>query len=49
MPPPPAPAIKDEPVDPLQMDIDEDELEYEPDRLNEEVSDWRNGLHFMIN
>jgi symplekin len=32
-----APVVKDEPVDPLQMDIDEDELEYEPDRLNEEV------------
>jgi len=31
------PAIKDEPVDPLQMDIDQDEIEYEPDRLNEEV------------
>ena len=29
--------IKDEPVDPLQMDIDQDEIEYEPDRLNEEV------------
>ncbi|KAJ7281804.1 Symplekin tight junction protein C terminal-domain-containing protein [Mycena rebaudengoi] len=33
-----APVVKDEPVDPLQMDIDEDELEYEPDRLNEELS-----------
>lgn len=31
------PAVKDEPVDPLQMDIDEDEIEYEPDRLNLEV------------
>jgi symplekin len=29
--------VKDEPVDPLQMDIDQDELEYEPDRLNQEV------------
>ncbi|KAG7093905.1 hypothetical protein E1B28_007543 [Marasmius oreades] len=37
-PPPPAPVVKDEPVDPLQMDIDQDELEYEPDRLNEELS-----------
>ncbi|KAK7061099.1 hypothetical protein VNI00_000835 [Paramarasmius palmivorus] len=36
--PPPAPAIKVEPVDPLQMDIDQDDLEYEPDRLNEELS-----------
>lgn len=39
--PPPQPvveaAIKDEPVDPLQMDIDEDEFEFEPERLNEEV------------
>ncbi|KAJ4494142.1 Symplekin tight junction protein C terminal-domain-containing protein [Lentinula lateritia] len=34
----PAPPIKEEPVDPLQMDIDQDELEYEPDRLNEELS-----------
>jgi symplekin len=30
-------AIKDEPVDPLQMDIDEDEFEFEPEKLNEEV------------
>lgn len=43
--PPKAPAamleamsVKHEPVDPLQMDIDEDEIEYEPDRLNLEVS-----------
>ena len=39
--PPPQPmaeaAIKDEPVDPLQMDIDEDEFEFEPEKLNEEV------------
>ncbi|KAF8892079.1 Symplekin tight junction protein C terminal-domain-containing protein [Infundibulicybe gibba] len=32
------PAVKDEPVDPLQMDIDQDELEYEPERLNQELS-----------
>ncbi|KAL0576456.1 hypothetical protein V5O48_005531 [Marasmius crinis-equi] len=37
-PPPSVPPIKDEPVDPLQMDIDQDDLEYEPDRLNEELS-----------
>ncbi|KAJ7504498.1 Symplekin tight junction protein C terminal-domain-containing protein [Mycena galericulata] len=37
-PTPPVPVIKDEPVDPLQMDIDQDELEYEPDRLNEALS-----------
>ncbi|KAI0725434.1 Symplekin tight junction protein C terminal-domain-containing protein [Fomitopsis betulina] len=30
--------IKQEPVDPLKMDIDEEELEYEPDRLNLELS-----------
>jgi symplekin len=40
--PPPQPmaeaATKNEPVDPLQMDIDEDEFEFEPERLNEEVS-----------
>ncbi|KAF8074984.1 Symplekin tight junction protein C terminal-domain-containing protein [Lyophyllum atratum] len=35
---PPPQVVKDEPVDPLQMDIDQDELEYEPDRLNEELS-----------
>jgi symplekin len=32
------PAVKDEPVDPLQMDIDEEEMEYEPDRLNMQLS-----------
>lgn len=31
------PPVKDEPVDPLKMDIDEEEMEYEPDRLNEAV------------
>jgi symplekin len=31
------PAVKHEPVDPLQMDIDEEEMEYEPDRLNKQV------------
>lgn len=30
--------VKDEPVDPLAMNIDTEELEYEPDKLNEEVS-----------
>lgn len=32
------PPVNDEPVDPLQMDIDQDELEFEPDKLNAEVS-----------
>lgn len=38
--PPGTPPVKAEaePVDPLQMDIDEEEIEYEPDRLNLEVS-----------
>lgn len=36
-PPPPQPVKVEEPVDPLQMDIDQDEMEFEPDRLNEEV------------
>ncbi|KAJ3710952.1 Symplekin tight junction protein C terminal-domain-containing protein [Lentinula raphanica] len=36
-PPTPAP-VKEEPVDPLQMDIDQDELEYEPDKLNAVIS-----------
>jgi symplekin len=31
------PFVKEEPVDPLQMDIDEEEMEYEPSKLNEEV------------
>ncbi|TFY68492.1 hypothetical protein EVJ58_g962 [Rhodofomes roseus] len=31
-------AVKEEPVDPLKMDIDEEEMEYEPDRLNLELS-----------
>ncbi|EPQ56463.1 hypothetical protein GLOTRDRAFT_59735 [Gloeophyllum trabeum ATCC 11539] len=32
------PPVKEEPVDPLQMDIDEEEMEYEPDKLNLELS-----------
>lgn len=37
-PPPPAPVVvKQEPVDPLKMDIDDEEIEYEPDKLNLEV------------
>lgn len=36
-PPVATPPIKAEPVDPLKMDIDEEELEYEPEKLNEEV------------
>ncbi|KDQ61760.1 hypothetical protein JAAARDRAFT_204204 [Jaapia argillacea MUCL 33604] len=31
-------AVKEEPMDPLQMDIDEEEMEYEPDKLNMELS-----------
>lgn len=43
-PPPPAPVpppavVKEEPVDPLKMDIDDEEIEYEPDKLNLEVRD----------
>lgn len=30
--------IKEEPIDPLQMDIDEDDIEYEPDRLNDQLA-----------
>ena len=37
IPPVPAPAVKAEPVDPLKMDIEEEEIEYEPDKLNMEV------------
>lgn len=29
--------VKEEPVDPLQMDIDDEEFEFEPDRLNQNV------------
>ncbi|KAI6112643.1 Symplekin tight junction protein C terminal-domain-containing protein [Pisolithus sp. B1] len=32
------PIVKEEPVDPLKMDIDEEEVEYEPDKLNLELS-----------
>ena len=45
--PPPqlmAEIIKDEPVDPLQMDIDEDEFEFEPEKLNEEVCRFAAGF-----
>ena len=35
--PVPVPAVKPEPVDPLKMDIEEEEIEYEPDKLNMEV------------
>ncbi|KAH8111033.1 Symplekin tight junction protein C terminal-domain-containing protein [Phellopilus nigrolimitatus] len=31
-------AVKMEPVDPLQMDIDDEEIDYEPDELNDELS-----------
>lgn len=31
--------IKQEPLDPLNMDIDDEELEYEPDKLNVELSE----------
>ncbi|KAG9104316.1 hypothetical protein FRC06_003605 [Ceratobasidium sp. 370] len=30
----PEPTVKEEPLDPLKMDIDDDDLEYEPDKLN---------------
>jgi len=39
-------AVKEEVVDPLKMDIDEEEMEYEPDKLNLEVSTiggWKRG------
>ncbi|KAI1796643.1 Symplekin tight junction protein C terminal-domain-containing protein [Ganoderma leucocontextum] len=36
--PPPPPVKAEEPVDPLKMDIDDEEMEYEPDRLNLEIS-----------
>jgi len=33
----PAVVVKLEPVDPLKMDIDEEDIEYEPDTLNEQL------------
>ena len=43
--------MKAEPVDPLAMDMGEDEVDYEPDRLNEEVRDSdygsRSNVHTM--
>jgi symplekin len=45
--PPPQPmaeVIRDEPVDPLKMDIDEDEFEFEPEKLNEEVCRFVAGV-----
>ena len=35
---PAEPVVKDEPVDPLKMDIDDDEVEYAPEKLTDEVS-----------
>ena len=46
MAPSPEAVIKDEPVDPLKMDIDEDEFEFEPERLNEEVCRFVAGIPF---
>lgn len=47
--PPLAPlTIKEEPVDPLKMDIDEEEIEYEPDKLNLEVEETLNHLQAAI-
>lgn len=40
---PSEPVVQVEPVDPLKMDIDEEELEYEPEKLNEAVSN--SSLH----
>ncbi|KAJ8521574.1 hypothetical protein ONZ45_g1743 [Pleurotus djamor] len=31
-------AVKEEPVDPMEMDIDQDDIEYEPEQLNLELS-----------
>ena len=30
-------AARDDPLDPLNLDIDDEEMEYEPDRLNREL------------
>jgi len=43
----PSSEVKEEAVDPLKMDIDEFEMEYEPERLNEEVR--CNEFHGMPN
>ena len=36
----PAPVKKEEVQDPRQMDIDEEEIDYEPDKLNLEVRNF---------
>ncbi|GJJ11108.1 hypothetical protein Clacol_005339 [Clathrus columnatus] len=37
--------IEEEPVDPLQMDMDEDDIEYEPDRLNDQLAGGEATTH----
>ncbi|KAL5492454.1 hypothetical protein ACEPAI_3901 [Sanghuangporus weigelae] len=37
--PPEKPVVKAEPIDPLAMDMGDEEVDYEPDRLNEEISE----------
>ncbi|KAH6916084.1 Symplekin tight junction protein C terminal-domain-containing protein [Coprinopsis sp. MPI-PUGE-AT-0042] len=34
----PPPEVKEEPVDPLKMAIDDEEIEFEPDKINDELS-----------
>lgn len=44
-PPPPAPPeVRDDPVDPLKMEIDEEDLVYEPDRIDAELSGDRGAM-----
>lgn len=49
----PSPAVvpprNEEPVDPLKMDIDEEEIEFEPERLNEEVCVIHQGVSLSLN
>lgn len=33
----PLPPVKDEPFDPLKMELDEDEIDFEPEKLNNDL------------
>ncbi|KAF6752970.1 Symplekin tight junction protein C terminal-domain-containing protein [Ephemerocybe angulata] len=48
--PAPAPLTdgKAEPVDPLQMDIDEEEIEFEPEKLNEELGPVQEDQELVV-
>ncbi|KAG5220755.1 Symplekin tight junction protein terminal-domain-containing [Salix suchowensis] len=45
---PPPVVVKEEPIDPMQMDIDQDEIEYEPEQLNLEKIHSNDGFILVI-